>query len=322
MSSLEPSRARLLVKVATLYYAEGLDQQSIADRLGISRPNVSRLLAAARTSGIVDIRIRSPYPEGDSLERTLEQRFGLNQAVVVQSESAEKAAVEATVAGAAAGLLAETLPSGVRLGVMAGTTVSAVAHALEAPRPRSIVAIPMIGGNGPVGADWHANETARVIANRFHGRYYLLNAPAVLSNPDSRQAFLGEPAIASVLEMAAGCDVALLGVGAIHPDATTVRAGLFTPQELQALEGLGVVGDFGTGFFNREGQIVSTSLDQRFIGLSPREVLAIPKRIGVAYGLAKASALLGALRGGFFTTLVTDEETARLIVAAADTTGA
>ena len=47
----------LLVQASRLYYELGETQNAIADRLGVTRPQVSRLLKRARAEGIVEIRI-------------------------------------------------------------------------------------------------------------------------------------------------------------------------------------------------------------------------------------------------------------------------
>ena len=44
----------LLVRVAELYYMEGLTQEAIAQMLDLSRPEVSRYLKRARELGIVE----------------------------------------------------------------------------------------------------------------------------------------------------------------------------------------------------------------------------------------------------------------------------
>ena len=50
----------LLVEAARLYYEHDFSQQQIAQKLGVSRPGVSRLLNKAREQGIVRIEIRDP----------------------------------------------------------------------------------------------------------------------------------------------------------------------------------------------------------------------------------------------------------------------
>ena len=56
----ENKRIALALKVATLYYRDGFNQQEIASELGISRATVSRLLQYGRDKGLVTIKIHNP----------------------------------------------------------------------------------------------------------------------------------------------------------------------------------------------------------------------------------------------------------------------
>ena len=49
-----------LVNVARMYYEQDRTQSEIADRYGISRPMVSKLLKEAKEEGIVKITIAAP----------------------------------------------------------------------------------------------------------------------------------------------------------------------------------------------------------------------------------------------------------------------
>jgi DNA-binding transcriptional regulator LsrR (DeoR family) len=51
------------------------------------------------------------------------------------------------------------------------------------------------------------------------------------------------------------------------------------------------------------------------VGLDPRALAAIPKRIGVAGGPEKTAAIGAALKGRLVDVLVTDEDTAASLVA-------
>ena len=59
------------VRAAWLYHIEGLTQEQIARAMKISRAKVIRLLAAARDSGVVRIRIDAKAGEQVALERRL-----------------------------------------------------------------------------------------------------------------------------------------------------------------------------------------------------------------------------------------------------------
>jgi len=71
MNDLE--RKRLLYKIARAYYDDSLTQQQIADRFGLSRVKISRLLREAREDKVVQISIASPPGSNADLERQLEE---------------------------------------------------------------------------------------------------------------------------------------------------------------------------------------------------------------------------------------------------------
>ena len=63
-----------LVRASRLYYELGETQNAIAEQLGVTRPQVSRLLKRARAEGIVEIRIVDrtavDSPAADALRRS------------------------------------------------------------------------------------------------------------------------------------------------------------------------------------------------------------------------------------------------------------
>ena len=80
---------KLLVKVARLYYDGGLTQVQISKQLRLSRQKVQRLLQTARNQGIVQISIRPIMGIIPELETSLEERFGLQEAVIVETTAYE-----------------------------------------------------------------------------------------------------------------------------------------------------------------------------------------------------------------------------------------
>ena len=83
---------KLLAEVARLYYIEDLNQEQIAQRIGGSRSNVSRMLREARSRGLVEIRIRTPLRTVPRLQEELETRMGLRECLVLASEDQEPSA--------------------------------------------------------------------------------------------------------------------------------------------------------------------------------------------------------------------------------------
>src|SRR3984957_17467662 len=83
LSADRPSEVVLAARVARQFYLEGISKVDIADRLGISRFRVARLLDSARESGLVRIEIGLPGGALDAgLSAELCSAFGLRHAFV------------------------------------------------------------------------------------------------------------------------------------------------------------------------------------------------------------------------------------------------
>src|SRR5271157_322149 len=89
---------RLVVKAARLYYENGLNQNEIGDRLGLSRQKVQRILSEAHEQGVVQITVNPIIGVFSDLERGLEERFGLAEAIVVETTTSGNHESQATIA--------------------------------------------------------------------------------------------------------------------------------------------------------------------------------------------------------------------------------
>jgi DNA-binding transcriptional regulator LsrR (DeoR family) len=311
----------LLAKVADLYYLQDRTQQEIADRLGLSRPTVSRLLHRARTSGIVRIEVMPGEGTHRELERAIEDRFGLREAIVVTGRSESPAPTRRALGEAAAGYLRRILKGDERIGISWGTTVAAVVDSVKrravrgrtAPASR-IEVVPLVGGVGQGMPGVHANELARRLGDVLGGRVHLLHAPAVVSHRSVRGAMLSDPGIRTILGLARAVDIALVGIGALVPSSTLVRSGCFSTEELGALRRRGAVGDICTRAFTRSGEAAHDALDRRILAVELDDLRRIRTVIGAAGGLEKAEAIAGALAGRLVDVLVTDHLAARAVL--------
>src|SRR5690606_40773930 len=74
---------RQMVRIAKMYYFQGLTQSEIANKVGISRPIISKLLQKARECGIVEIVIKDDTLRTVDLEQKLESEFPMKEVLVV-----------------------------------------------------------------------------------------------------------------------------------------------------------------------------------------------------------------------------------------------
>ena len=84
---------------------------------------------------------------------------------------------------------------------------------------------------------------------------------------------------------------------------------IFSRAERAELQRLGAVGDICFRFYNLEGQPIKSSLMKRVIGIDLDKLRACNSVVGVAGGMEKMQAILGALRGGLIDVLITDQRT-------------
>lgn len=322
----EPSRARgrrivrddLLAEVATLYYRDRLDQVAIARRVGVSRSTVSRLLSDALATGVVDIRIRQPLPLVDDLGRALTRRFDLRDAQVLDVRRRPEGALE-RVGRLAGRYLDSILADGDVLAISWGTGVHAVAAGLERAKSRGVEVVQMLGGLGTSDAEVDGTQLALRMADVFGGRCRYLNAPLVVDDEQVASALLRQRGIRETLAAAADADVALVGIGALVPEKSALlRAGYLSLDGLENLRRLGAVGDVCGHHFDVNGAMVDSELSRRVVALNPASLRMIPRVMGVASGVAKAEALVGALRARLVNILVTDDATARAVLAASE----
>jgi DNA-binding transcriptional regulator LsrR (DeoR family) len=331
------------VKVAQLYHLQGLNQDQIGRQLSVSRSKVSRMLKEARERGLVEITIRYPARFSLDLERLLEAELGLREAVVVNAGGVMGNQVLSSVAGAASDYLLRVLQPGDVLGVSGGETVALTAQVLPASTVENVIvaqlgtAVAYLGE----GVAYSSAEVALQVAQKVGGMDHLvlIPVPSLLDTETIRDALLRDTGVRRAMALLASCTVALVGIGALDtisrtlgpatspagaavesPDVRPWQRGRrrllpVTEYEVTELQSVGAVGEICTRFFDIDGQPCVASLDRRMVALDLSQLRTVPLVIGVACGTHKATAILGAVRGGYVKSLVTDDVTAMEVLA-------
>lgn len=310
---------RLLVKICKQYFEDGLTQQEIAENLRTSRSTVSRLLSKARDGHIIRISIETPPGIFPELERKLEQRFGLAEAVVEETFNYDSPFGTARELGkVAADYLERTVQPDDTIGFAWGTTMKAMVDTMGQKSIPGVKVVQMNGGLTPQMTDVHATTLTRNLAERLGGECYILQAPGVVDDPQTQQLFLADAQVSQVFELAGRANIAFVGIGNISSDALWGRAGLLSAEVTAELRALGAVGDIMSRYFDKDGKLVNSSLCRRVVGFPIESLQQINRRVGVAGGKDKFEAILGALKGKHINVLITDHITAQKLVAYAE----
>jgi DNA-binding transcriptional regulator LsrR (DeoR family) len=297
-----------LVRASRLYYELGETQNAIAEQLGVTRPQVSRLLKRARAEGIVEIRIVDSSavesPAADALGRS----YGLDAVHLAPTIAGPEDLTRRMVGRLAAEVLRAVVRPGASVGVGDGAFVSATADALEeSATPVAITVVPLCGGFWTTGQE---REPYRRVGDALGGQVRGLMAPGLVDDAATRAALVAHAGIRAITEIWNRLDVALFGIGGPAWSASLV--GESVERELEASE---AVGEVLVAPFDLDGQFVCPALRDRVIAFDARRLGRVPSAIGVAAGENKVRPILGALRAGIVRTLVTDIATAEAVVA-------
>jgi DNA-binding transcriptional regulator LsrR (DeoR family) len=310
----------LILKVLRLYYEHDLTQAQIAERMGFSRPKVSKLLTEAKERGLIKIEIAEPAGDFAPLEISIEDRYGADECVVVPT-SEDRESTELSVARAGASLLARLCDPSTTLGLSWGVSLRALADVAPRRAFRCERIVPLVGGMGKAETQLTSNQVCADLADRLGVEHLQLAAPAIAANERSRAELVALPGIEDVLAEGARCDVAVAGIGGILPTSTMVQAGYFTLEEFLGLEERGIVGDICCHFLDESGEPRYPELAARIVGITAEQLRDIPKTVGLATGAEKARGVAAALRGGFARTLVCDSDLARALLSVPEPTG-
>lgn len=314
MKKTDDEIKRQLIKICRMYYFDDMTQQEIANMMNMSRSKVSRSLTFAKELGIVKIFIDDEFSEEQSLEKALCEKFGIQEARVVDAADKSQEEVAKQIGSAVTVLLDNLLKDNDILGLMAGYTINAVSENMGAIYRKNLKIVPLVGGMGVTGAPWQVNKATTVLSEKFKAPFYVLNCPTNVSSEAAKTVLVKEPEIKEVLDLTKKCAVALVGIGEISDSATLVSIGSIKKKDANELVKHKAKASMGTSFFDAEGREVDVTLSKRMIGVETKDLKRIPYVIAIAIGINKTDAIKAALKTGIVNILVTDAETAKAVL--------
>lgn len=307
---------RLMVKIATLYYAEGMKQSAIAESLKLSQSFVSRILNRSVKEGVVKISVVPPANVFPELEKAIEQTYNLPQAIVVDvPDNASALQIKQAIGSAAAHYLETRLRSDELIGISSWSgTIRAMVDALHPLNASCKGVIQLLGG---VGANGNVQATilTQNLAALLNCPAWLLPSQSIEHSVSDRQRLSANVEVAEVLRKFDEVSLAIVGIGDLEPSALLRNSGNYYDENmLRTLAGRGAVGDICLHYFDATGEPVLRADEDPVIGMELAQVKQCPQVVALAGGKDKAHAIRGALRGGYVKVLIVDYPTARLLL--------
>lgn len=306
----EDINIRKITLAAEMYYLYDMSQKEIADRLGVSRPWVSKLLKRAREMDIVRIEINSPLAGTPDVERKLKERYRIDYVSVIRPLVNGD---YTNISMAAANYLVSHIRPRDTIGISWGMSIARmIDHVMDMQFPE-VTIVPIVGGAGS-DADCLSNVSANRLSNVLGTRCRLLHANAYCADQQEYKVMISNQMTRDIIDLGEHCDIALVGIGAMTA-SRVLDYDYVTPLDRETILASDVVGDVAFRFIDKGGEVADLDFNKRVVACdlsrireNAREVIAI------AYGTEKAEAIKAVLKGGLLTTLFTDYETAQLLL--------
>ena len=296
----------LMVKASWYYYFENMTQQAIADRLSISRMRVIKLLENARQTGVIQFRLRSDGVGMVKQSQQLINKFGLKDVFLIPEVDEDDSHPNESIARAGAMYIADRLGDNACINVGYGDTLGRTLNHLATMVQSPVTCISLTGGV--------SNYLPNTRSNVFNARLHLIPAPLLASSPEMAAAMRGENSVSEIIRMSELSSFTLVGIGAMGDSATVLRSGVLTQADMFYLKMQGAVGDVLCHFLDKNGELISSPIEDRLISTSVERLKTMNNVIGLAAGKDKIEAIRAVLRGGYLDILITDEATANLLL--------
>ena len=302
MSTLENTKFMLLV--CEMFYKRGLSQKEIAYELKISRSQVCRILALALEKELVTININYPNPDENLYQNKIREKFGIGEVYIYDTGNLSGMEAVKSLADLSKKLFSILIKDKDKIGVMAGKTICELGNVLPKSKSRGLEFVPLCGGTGSNGSEWYANAIAQNFADKTNGKYYILNAPQYCSSVEGKKILTNETSIKEILELGKTCNSALIGIGNVESDSTTIKASNLLKKDIDNLKDLGAVASICSSYLNSDGEIIECDIANRIVGLGIEDLKKV-RKIGIALGKSKIEAINAVLKGGFLDVLIT-----------------
>ena len=304
--------ARTAARICWHYFKEGQTQEVIAQRLGMTRKRVNRLIAQALGTGLVQISIDSRFAPCTELEARLGEKYRLQRAIVVPSPDPE-IDVRAVVGAAAGQFLSEHLAAGETLAIAWGGTIAAAAQNVRRRQDAGNMVISLVGGlaaSGPV----NPYDNAAMMARALGATCRYVTAPMIADSKALRDALLRSAPVAGVFASIAKADMALLSAVDLSERSKALEYGVISRATWKSLRAAGSVGDIAGNYLDATGKLIAHPMAELVVKPRLEDVRSIRRLVLAAGGTHKVPLIRAGILAQLCHVLITDESAARELV--------
>lgn len=306
-------RHQTAIKVAKMYYLQGVSQDEIAAETGMSRSNISRILNKCLSDGIVEIMVHDNISERSSLAYKLCRRFGLKDVIIAPTGSSDDRQSR-HIGERMAMYLEQILRDDMLLGLSGGYACYYASKTIRNPNRYEINVVQLSGSSSSVAT---VNEPEFLVNNfavKLNGRGYLLCAPLMVRSLKTKQELFNNSLLRNTIKKYPDVDVGIFEIG--KPDLYTndlLKQEWLTKADLLQLSEVKAVSCICGYYFDINGRSCNVGINDRIIAIGQQDIRNIPISIGVITGKNSLDTALSAIRSGMINVLFIDESLALML---------
>ncbi|AZY93392.1 MULTISPECIES: sugar-binding transcriptional regulator [Paracoccus] len=304
----------LAIRAAWLHYAGGLTQAAVAKRLGLPGVKAHRLIARAVAEGVVKVTIDGEIVECAMLEDQLCARYGLDHCEVAPDLGEDGMPLRA-LGLAGAGFLRREIERGEHrvIGLGHGRTLAAAVRQMPRFDARAVRFVAVLGG---LTRNYAANphDVMHTLAEKTGAQAFVMPVPFFANSEGDRAVLLSQPGVRDIFDLSNSATLTFVGMGTADAGAQLVASGMIEAREIAEINAAGGVGEMMGYFFDATGRVLDTTLSARTLSVDLNRGQD-QRIVVVAGGAEKVAAIRAVLNSGRLSGLITDEATARALMA-------
>ena len=312
-SVAQDDETALAARAAWLHFAGGKTQGEVAELLGVPNTKAHRLIARARSEGLVRVTVEGPIAGCIALEDDLKSAFGLSLCEVVPN--IDDGELPLKTLGMAGSRYIRNLIESARhalIGVGHGRTLAAAVDMLPAVRADGVRFVSVLGG---LTRRFSASpfDVIHRLAERTGAEAHVMPVPFFANTTHDREVLESQYGVSDVIQMAREASLYLAGIGEVDSSSFIATGGMVEERDVESVRAAGAFAELLGQFFDERGRHIPNPVSDR--AMAPRiGDMKSHAIVAIAGGRSKTRAIRSILSSGLLFGLITDEATARRLV--------
>ncbi len=232
-------------------------------------------------------------------------KYSLNDAFIIPYPK-DPQQLTSSIAKAAAMYINHRIEDNAFINIGYGNTILEVLNNLKKIEEKKINFVSMTGG-----VNYYLHNTNNVYSN---AQTYLIPSPLFLSTKKMAEVMESEISVQEIKQMSRHSSMSVIGIGSVSDDATIVKNGILSNNDLTYLKMQGAVGDILSHFIDENGEPINSQIEERLMSTDLTDLRNFNNVIGVAAGEYKTNAIKAVLKAQYLDVLITDEKTADILL--------